>query len=161
MTSIICDTGPLIGLSLVEQLDVLPQLYSSVLMPAAVLTELTAGGEERSGVAVVLAARWLERTAQVEVDPLLAAELGTGEAAVIATAHRRPVDVVLLDDRRARRIAVQAYRLRVQGTAGLLVAAKHVGLLPAVRPLLEAMREQGYHLSQRLIDRAAAEAGEP
>ncbi|HEY4591712.1 MAG TPA: DUF3368 domain-containing protein, partial [Thermoanaerobaculia bacterium] len=61
---------------------------------------------------------------------------------------------------RARRIAEQAYGLRVKGSAGILVAAKQAGLLPAVQPLLEGMRAQGYRLSQRLIDRAVLEAGE-
>lgn len=67
---------------------------------------------------------------------------------------------MLIDKRRARRIAEQAYGLAVKGSAGILVAAKRAGILPEVRPLLEEMVRQGYFLSWRLIERAAAEAGE-
>jgi predicted nucleic acid-binding protein len=79
---------------------------------------------------------------------------------VIASAHRLHAKLVLIDERRARRIAEQAYGLRVKGSAGILVFAKRAGLIPAVRPLLEGMCAQGYHLSRRLIERAAEEAGE-
>ena len=108
----------------------------------------------------MLAADWYEDVAGVNPDPLLISELGAGEASVIATAYERRAHLVVLDDRRARRIAAHAYRLQVKGTAGILVAAKRNGLVSEVRPWLESMRSQGYHLSQRLINRAAAEAGE-
>ncbi|MEO8197323.1 MAG: DUF3368 domain-containing protein [Thermoanaerobaculia bacterium] len=93
-------------------------------------------------------------------DPLLAAELGAGEAAVIASAYQIGARLVLLDDRKARRIAMGAYKLRVIGSAGVLVFAKRAGAIPAVRPLLDAMIDRGYYLSQRLVDQATIAAGE-
>jgi hypothetical protein len=87
-------------------------------------------------------------------------ELGDGEAEAITLAVRREAKLLLMDDRRARRVAELAYRLRVKGVAGVLVVAKRRGFITAVRPLLEAMRGRGYYLSQRLIERACREAGE-
>lgn len=158
--AIVCDTGPLIALALIDQLEVLRHLYSRVEVPRAVLDEVTAGGPSLAGTSTILAADWLEQVEGATPDPLLASEVGPGEAAVIATAHLAGSRLVLLDDRRARRIAAGAYGLQVKGTAGGLVAAKRAGLVSAVRPQLEAMISKGYYLSKRLVDRACAEAGE-
>ncbi|HEV8714800.1 MAG TPA: DUF3368 domain-containing protein [Candidatus Binatia bacterium] len=87
-------------------------------------------------------------------------ELGDGEAEAITLAVRRKAKLLLMDDRRARRVAELAYGLRVKGVAGVLVAAKRRGLITTVRPLLEAMRAHGYYLSQRLIESACREVGE-
>jgi len=131
-----------------------------VVAPHAVLEEITAGERLRRGAEEISKAEWLVVQEGVEPEPLLASELGPGEAAVIATAHRMRDCSVLLDDRRARGVALRAYGLRVKGSAGLLVAAKRSGFIPEVRPLLEHLVRNGYFLSRRLIDRATAEAGE-
>lgn len=158
---IVCNAGPLIALSTVGQLGLLEKLYRRVLIPNAVVREIVGAGAGRIGAAEVAAASWLEQIApQALPEPLLDLELGPGEAAVIAAAHRLQAQLVLIDERRARRIAEQAYGLRVRGSAGILVSAKRAGLIPAVRPLLETLSREGYFLSARLIDRATQEAGE-
>ncbi|HEX9942634.1 MAG TPA: DUF3368 domain-containing protein [Thermoanaerobaculia bacterium] len=158
---VVCNAGPLIALAIVGRLDLLEKLYRRVLVPEAVFQEVTGTGIGRIGATEVSAAAWLERVPGGTLpEPLLAKELGAGEAQVIAVAHRIGSKLVLIDERRARRIAEEAYGLRVRGSAGILVAAKRIGLLPAVRPLLERMRSQGYYLSRRLIERATKEAGE-
>ena len=157
---VVCDTGPLIALSLVDHLQILQRLFRRVAVPRAVLDEVSAGGGERPGCQAILAADWFEAVADVAPDPLLAAELGAGEAAAIASAYGVGARLVLLDDRKARRIATGAYKLRVMGTAGVLVFAKRAGLIPAVRPLLEVMIARGYYLSQRLVDQTTSAAGE-
>ena len=116
---VVCDTGPLIALSLIDHLQVLQRLCSRVLVPRAVFDEVLAGGSERPGFQAILSADWFELVEDVGLDPLLAAELGAGEAAVIASAYEVGARLVLLDDRKARRIAVGAYKLRVKGTAEL------------------------------------------
>lgn len=157
---IVCDTGPLIGLSLVDQLHLLPRLFDSVVVPRAVHSEIMAGGGDRPGTRAILDTDWLAIVDGAQPDPLLAAELGAGEAAVIATAFRTEARLALLDERKARRVALRAYGLDVRGSAGVLVAAKRAGLVTEVRPLLLAMIDNGYHLSNRLLDHASAAAGE-
>jgi uncharacterized protein len=132
---IVCNAGPLIALSIVGQLGLLEKLYRRVLVPDTVLQEVVGAGAGRIGAAEVAAATWLERVAAApSPEPLLSMELGPGEAAVIATAHELQARLVLIDERRARRIAEHAYRLRVKGSAGILISAKRAGLLARVRP---------------------------
>lgn len=158
---IVCNTGPLIALALSGQLGLLRSLYGRVLVPDAVFREIGHATSDRAGAASLHSADWLERVAvESPADPLLLYELGEGEAAVISVARHLEARLVLLDERRARRIAEQVYGLKVKGSAGILVAAKNAGLIPAVRPILEFLVRQGYRLSNRLIERAALEAGE-
>ncbi|MDD5308571.1 MAG: DUF3368 domain-containing protein [Deltaproteobacteria bacterium] len=158
---IVVNAGPLIALSVSGHLSLLERLYFHVLVPGAVMREVTESGAGRPGAREVAGALFLERVElDAPVDPLLAGELGAGEAEVIALAVVRKASLVLVDERRARRVAEQAYGLRVKGTAGILVAAKKQGLLARVRPVIEAMAESGYFLSARLVGRACAEADE-
>ncbi|MGQ9573578.1 MAG: DUF3368 domain-containing protein [Dehalococcoidia bacterium] len=77
--------------------------------------------------------------------------LGRGEAEVISLAHDSGADVVVVDDRAARRVA-SAAGLHVIGTVGVLVAARRIGTIPAVVPLLEELRAQGFRLSDDVLD---------
>jgi predicted nucleic acid-binding protein len=158
---VVVNSGPLIALSGVGHLDLLRQLHGSILVPRAVFREVSVLGEGRPGAVELVSAPWIQ---SVDVEPppegLLAEELGEGEAEVITLGVRVHADLILIDDRKARRIAEIAYGLRVRGTAGTLVVARRRGLLPAVRPVLEAMRTRGYYLSSRLLERACREVGE-
>ena len=158
---IVCNAGPLIALSMVGKLDLLKNLYEQVVVPDAVYREVCGSGVGKLGSVEVASASWLQRARPEPAgEPLLAMELGPGEAEVITVARRLGARLVLIDERRARRIAEQAYRLTVKGSAGILVAAKRAGLIQAVRPLLLAMLSHGYYLSDRLVQRATAEAEE-
>jgi predicted nucleic acid-binding protein len=48
----------------------------------------------------------------------------------------------------------------VTGTGGILLAAKHAGLVGQIRPLMVAMKSNGYFLSDRLVDGICKAAGE-
>jgi predicted nucleic acid-binding protein len=158
---IVCNAGPLIALANVAQLELLPALYRRIVVPDLVIAEIVQSGAGRAGAVEVASASWIEVEASAgEPDPLLVAELGAGEGAVLSSAVRLRAPLVLIDVRRARRIATQVYNLAVKGTTGILVEAKRRGLLPMIRPLLEGMTRQGYFLSARLIETACQEAGE-
>jgi hypothetical protein len=93
-------------------------------------------------------------------DPLLLTELDAGEAAVITLARSQGVAGIIMDERKGRRVARLVYGLQVKGTCGLLVVAKQRGLVSAVKPLLEAMRAQGYFLGPQLMAECLRQCGE-
>ncbi|MCP4599321.1 MAG: hypothetical protein GY847_02085, partial [Proteobacteria bacterium] len=116
---LVVDAGPLIARSIGNCLEILEKLYVRVSVPEAVIKEVIDCGEGRVGTAEVANARFIHRERLDEdPDPLLSGELGAGEAEVIALGYQRKASLVILDDRRARRIASQAYGLRVKGAAG-------------------------------------------
>jgi predicted nucleic acid-binding protein len=157
---IVCNAGPLIALSLVGQLQILPALFKSILVPEAVWHEVVDSGFGRAGAEELKTAQWIEVVPSILVDSFLEADLGHGESQVIAVARAREAALVLIDELLARRVAGQVYGLGVKGSAGILVQAKKAGMIPAVRPLLGEMKKHGYYLSARLIERACSEASE-
>ena len=84
---VVVDAGPLIALAGVGQLSVLDRLYGRILVPSAVIREVTLAGAARRGAGEVSAAGFIEEVnVSPPPDPLLANELGPGEAEVITLA---------------------------------------------------------------------------
>lgn len=157
---VVCNCGPLIALAGVGQLDLLPQLFRQVCIPTEVYDELT-GSQRFESVRNLFHQPWLEIIPlPTPCDPLLTVQLDTGEAAVLTLARLFPGAEVLMDERKGRRLAERLFGLRVLGTGGLLLRAKRAGLIPAVQPVLVAMKNNGYHLSDRLMQAIWQAAGE-
>jgi predicted nucleic acid-binding protein len=156
---VIADSGPLIAFAGVQCLDLLPQLYRRAAAPRAVIEEIMAGAHLSPRHNFLHQISWLEQLeAPVPLDAL-AIVLGRGEAEAIVLARHYPGALLLLDDRQARR-AAEAPGLAATGSAGVLVRAKREGLIAAVRPFLRSMRNNGYYMSDRVIQRACQMAGE-
>ena len=157
---IVCNSGPLIALAGIGQLELLPKLYCSILTPSAVQLEIT-GARQFSHQTAIFSVAWLKVQGLTgPLDPLLSSELGPGEAEVIALAHELRAGRVLMDERKGRRIATLVYGLTVTGTGGILLQAKRTGLVTEIRPLLVAMKKNGYFLSDRLLEAVCRAAGE-
>ncbi len=90
---------------------------------------------------------------------ILRASLGGGESEAISLALELSAQLIILDDRPARRLA-KALGLPVIGTLGALLLAKQKGLLPAIKPEMDALVNFGFRISQDLYDRVLGDAGE-
>jgi len=160
---VISNASVLIGLSSIGMLLLLRERFpEGILVPEAVWREVVDEGAERPGAREVSAANWIkvQKVKDKRMVGLLRAELDEGEAEAIALAHEVGADVVLLDERDARRAAMRMGR-KVLGTVGILVWGKQTGKLVSLREQLDAMRSQGkFRISQRLYDRVLREAGE-
>lgn len=159
---VVSDSSPLISLAAVKQLSLLADVFGPIMVPDTVWEEVTARGARRPGAAEVAGADWIKRHAVAEssVGTLLKQELDAGEAAALALALQQEADVVLLDERRARKRATDL-GLAVVGTLGVLLAAKRQGYLQALRLMLDGLRyEVGMWLSDMLYREILIQAGE-
>jgi len=157
----ICNTGPIIALSMIDRIDILPHLFELVAVPEEVHKEILEGGTTHAGLANYRKANWIKViTLSNPVDPLLRTSLDAGEAAVIGLARELGVDLVLVDERKARKIARTIYGIHVIGSARVLVEAKRHGLLDNVGVALRAMRDSGYWIGDSIVDLALRQAGE-
>jgi uncharacterized protein len=156
----ICNTGPLLGLYRVRQLELLTKLLPEVILPREVAEEIVLAPHADAAALRGELARFTVLDTYAQPDPLLAAELDSGEAAVIANAKARGLRHVIMDERKGRRIASVGFNLQVKGTGGLLLAAKQRGFVQEIRPLLEGMKAQGHFLSTRLMNECLRRAGE-
>lgn len=157
---LVADTGPLIALAGIGQLELLRELYSSVVVPQAVHAEVLAGGFFSVGLANYKQATWLEVTATGEPDPSLLALLDEGEASVIVLARARQIGLVLIDEQKARKVARTLYGLKVVGSVRVLLDAKQQGLLGSINGALRGMRDNGYRLHDTIVRYALEAAGE-
>jgi predicted nucleic acid-binding protein len=133
----------------VGQLAILPALGTEVWVPPAVLSELDHGRQHGIDVPDPAALSWVVVRGPAKKPPLpSAAQLGPGESEVIWLALESPSAVAVLDDSEARRVAKQL-GIRFTGILGLLVDAKHMGLLNAVKPVLDELGNRNFHLSAR------------
>ena len=157
---LVTNTGPLIALAIIDRLDILRTLFTSVHIPQDVHDEMVQGGETRPGLDAYRQADWIAVEPGVPLDPLLSAVLDQGEAAVIALARSLEVDTVLIDERKARKVARDIYGIQVVGSARLLVEAKRQGVLDNVAAALQTMRVHGYWIHEAIVQYALREAGE-
>lgn len=159
---VVSNTTPLIGLAVIERFDLLRRLFGEICIPQAVLREATAA-RHGSGSAKreVSSASWIKtvRVRDSLAVEVLLDELDWGEAETIVLARELNADWVLMDEKRGRRKLTQMGLQKI-GTVGILLRAKQVGLLPELRPELERLRQQGFSISQIVIDTVLYQAGE-
>jgi predicted nucleic acid-binding protein len=120
---IVVNTGPLIALDACGQVELLHGLHPRVIVPQAVVTELTSG-THAAGAQVFNIPQWIELLPLRQApSPLLRAHLDDGEASVIALAIELGCRLVVIDERRGRQVA-RLMGLDVTGTVGVLLRAK-------------------------------------
>jgi predicted nucleic acid-binding protein len=159
---VVSNTSPIINLAAVGHLNLLQQLYNEITIPEAVYREIVIVGAGQAGSHEVQTASWINtRTVSNQTGiTLMEIELDRGEAEAIALAAELSADLLLLDERRARRIASRL-GLRYIGVLGVLLDAKNRGDLTAVKPVLEALITQaGFWVSTDLYARVIEASGE-
>lgn len=161
MNTIVSNTGPLIALGGIDRLDIMRELFQTVIVPDAVHQEILEGGKQFTGLSAYQKAAWIQvREINKPLDPLLVNTLDRGEASVIHLALELQVPQVLMDEKKGRKIAREIYALRIMGTIRVLLAAKRKGLIVSVGDSLDAIRTSGYWFHDDIIQRARRAAGE-
>lgn len=161
---IISDTSPLSNLALVDCLFLLKEIYKTVVIPQAVADELSNAEGEDPRIIAVLSLDWVEVRPSTNLQ--LIAELrkdyllDRGEAEAIALALEINADELLIDERLGRREATRR-GLSITGVLGILLVAKHRGLIPLVYPVMDSLiTEAGFRVSQDLYVNVLKTAGE-
>ncbi|BBD59343.1 hypothetical protein NIES2109_21260 [Nostoc sp. HK-01] len=159
-SAIVADSSPLISLSIIEQLELLPQLYQRILLPPAVWDEVTVQGLGLPGSLAVRQLTWIEiQTPDTLILEPLSILVDRGEAEAIALAQSIPHSTILLDDAQARRVA-ERLGIRRIGTLGILRKAKKAGLIVEVKVYIEQLRTNGIYIRLSLIDVVLKDVGE-
>lgn len=95
-----------------------------------------------------------------KVEPLLRTELDAGEASVISLALKKSQTKVLIDERKARKIARLVYGLEVLGTVRVLIEAKKASLISNIQKPIQQMRANGYRIHDSIVEYSLWVAGE-
>jgi predicted nucleic acid-binding protein len=148
---VVANTTPIIGLTLIGQLELLRKLYGRVQILPAVQNEVLAGGASGIGIAEFKNAVWLQVTPLIDPSRAdLLSDLDRGEAEAIALAQELHANLVIIDERMARKHA-RRLGLKLTGTLGVLLEAKNRGHIRAVKPLIQQLVQGGIRLGDQLI----------
>lgn len=149
---VVSDTTPIHYLILIGKDPILPQLFSEVIIPDVVLSEMT---HPNAPVAV---REWVSskpgwatvRSGSEDLSKGITG-LGKGETSAIAIAVEVGADAVLMDDRRAIREAGKN-GLNVLTTFALLELASRKGLIKFAEAI-DALAKTSFHLPpQHIVD---------
>lgn len=158
---IVSDASPLIHLSAVNRLHLVPDLVGTVIIPPAVFDEITVQGMGKPGAREVLEAAWVKVVTCKDAHLLarFKAELDAGEAEALTLAIELKADVVLMDERLGRSVASRE-RITTIGLLGLLVEAKDYGLIQHVTPEMDALRHSGFYIANSIYNQIKSRCNE-
>ncbi len=147
---IVSNTTPFIALASVDLLGLLPAIYSSIIVPEAVLEELRVGGPIK--VPDISKYDWINIVPN-NIGPIdqYLFQLDYGERQAIIHSLEIDADLVLLDDAKARNIA-EYFGIKVKGTLGVLVEAKKQNKITSFRNTALSMRKKNIRFSLKLIN---------
>jgi len=149
---VVADASSLIALNDIQLLDRLAPLFSEFLVPARV---------EREAARSVAFRDWMTQMPTLDhLDQRIVSDnLDPGESEALTIALTLPGHYLLVDELRARRVAARL-GVPVIGAIGILIRAKHDGLIASVRDSIEALERSRFFLSTELIETALRASGE-
>lgn len=147
---LVADTSPLLALARVNFLEPLSELFSRVYVTQCVLRECLIKPErpDAQRVQAALNACWLVPIADPQVRASLL-HLDIGEQTALECALAEGATVLI--DERLGRITAKKHHLKIIGAPGVLLLAKHKGMLPVVMPKIHELIASGYFLSDALV----------
>lgn len=159
---VVSDTSPLINLSVIDHLWLIPKLYDQVIVPNAVFNEIVVDGVGEPGAVEIESANWVsvKSCTPNQLIRQLLLDLDPGEAEAIALAVEIGADRILIDERKGRQIALN-FSLKPVGVLGILLRAKQEKLIPLVGPLMDRLLvEADFFIHTTLYDEVVRLAGE-
>lgn len=132
------------------------------MIPQAVYHEIAVAGFAQPGPGEITTANWIESRSVVIPANLhyLQTVLDRGEREAILLSLELSADLLLMDEKRGRRIA-QSLGIPTIGLLGLLIAAKQQGTIEQVQPILdELITTARFWIARPLYDKVIETAGE-
>jgi predicted nucleic acid-binding protein len=159
MPKVISNTTPILSLLKIDRLNLLRDLYGTVMIPQAVYREIEAGKDTAFYVDLTKIT-WI-KIEQIHKNStsIYFFDLDAGEAETLILAHEQHADLVILDETIGRMYA-KWMGLNLTGTIGILLKAKAIGLVEKIAPLLEELKEKGSWLGPALVANTLKLAGE-
>ena len=148
---VISDTSPINYLVLIDEIELLPTLFATIIFPHAVLSELQrieAPHQVRTWLATN--PNWIELRTASTIDATIT--LGAGECEAISLAKEINADLILIDDKKARQAAIER-GLSVAGTLNILELASIKNLIE-LTGAFDKLQQTNFRVSQALLDEA-------
>lgn len=157
---VIVDTSPLFYLHRLGYFHILEKLYGEIIVPQAVVTELQEGKMLGEDVPEIESYNWIKvKNVMVPAFIKLVPDLGQGESEVLALGCEERDALLIIDDAIARKIA-RLQKVKLTGTAGVLLRAKKEGHIKEMKSVIDRLKKTGFYLSDQLILEILKSSGE-
>lgn len=149
---VVADTSPVLYLYLVGQIELLPNLFTEIHIPHAVLNELGHPAAPESLRSWALSRPlWLNVHPDPDFSDAETSRLDAGERAAIALAEQLPAELLLMDERKGVRVAL-GKGLEVTGTLGILDRAARRGLID-IADCVERLKRTNFRYRPEMLSR--------
>lgn len=158
---VVSDASPIIGLSLVDGLSWLPELFGEVWIPEQVLNEVLPSKKVKGKLEIEQAIQ--DKIIKIwpdSLEPLPNINLDEGESVCIALALASADPVLLIMDEKAGRAVAAEFDVAVVGTAAIIGLAKQTGLINSARTIFERLHQSGFRISAAVIRTVLDRVGE-
>ena len=156
---IIADSSPLISLAIISKLHLLDNIFQDIIVPFSVYEEIAQTDKKFSATLQEWTKPFIKKCNNIEAFNAYRLSLGKGESEAIVLSKEFKDCILLLDDKKARKVA-KLENQKVIGTIGILISAKDKGLISEIKSSLMLLEEQDIHLSKALIEKALEITGE-
>lgn len=153
---IVSDTTPIISLIKINRLDLLEKLFDEIFIPDAVYRELTTNITFADEGKIVRKFNFLKQISVQNKQSIQILQsvtgLDDGESEAIVLANEQKSDLLIIDERKGRKVA-QKLGIAITGTMGILIQANAEGMISKdeVKSYLEVLKESNIRLSENLI----------
>jgi len=146
---VVSNSTPLIALSQVNRLDIIRELFGSIIIPDAVFIEIAADKKGRAGKDEVSIAKWIQtmKVSSPLAADFLSVNLDPGEAEAITLSKEIKADLLLIDDKDGRK-AAKSVDIPITGTVGLLLRY-YKGKKEDFKLALDELIAKGFRLSEQ------------
>ena len=146
---VIADTSCLIVLQKINRLELLHELFDKITITFEVQKEF---GEVLPSWINVASIQ--DKTKQ----HILELKLDKGEASAIVLALEHKTSLLLIDEKKGRKVAQQV-GLKITGTLGILIRAKEKGLIISLKSEIEKLEAADFRMSNTLVEKILRKYG--
>lgn len=141
--TIIADASCLIVLENIEELSLLHKLFEEIYITTEVNQEF--------GVVLPEWIKIRQPKNQAKVDAL-SLILDKGEASSIALSLESPDSILIIDEKKGRRVA-QELGVTISGTLGVILKAKDNHLIDSIENIVEKLEDVGFYILPKLKEK--------
>lgn len=138
---IISDTSSLILFEKIGEIELLQKIYGKIITTPEVAEEFGDSLPDWIKITPVKDKKYQE---------FLETQIDWGEASAIALAKETEVSLLLLDDLKARKLAVKL-NLKCTGSLGVINKAKQLGIIKQVKPLIDKILMTDFRIADNIV----------
>ncbi len=146
---VIADSGAIFSLAIIDKLEILNLLFDDIRIPVAVWKEITL--DKTTDYYPRIYKFFNDKTQGIKGFNELSLLMDYGESECVTLCKELDADFLLIDDRKARKIA-ENFGIRCVGTVGVLSVARDKNIISELKPLFEALLKNKRFYSIELLN---------